>query len=57
MHSGGLRATSNEHLFGEPEQDANSALTELDKGWEMISLNFSFNSHVNFDFYSANNKK
>ena len=32
MVSVGLRTAFNEHLFGEPEQDANTALTELDKG-------------------------
>ena len=33
MVSVGFRATfSNDQLFGEPEQDANTALTELDKG-------------------------
>jgi len=32
MASVGLRTAFNEHLFGEPEQDANTALTELDKG-------------------------
>lgn len=30
----GLRVSAfNENGLGEPEQDANSALTELDKGW------------------------
>lgn len=30
----GLRVGAfNENGLGEPEQDANSALTELDKGW------------------------
>lgn len=32
MVSVGHRTAFNEHLFGEPEQDANTALTELDKG-------------------------
>lgn len=32
MVSIGHRTAFNEHLFGEPEQDANTALTELDKG-------------------------
>ena len=33
MVSVGMRSAFNEHLSGEPEQDANTALTELDKGW------------------------
>jgi hypothetical protein len=32
MVSVGFRTAFNEQLFGEPEQDANTALTELDKG-------------------------
>jgi hypothetical protein len=32
MVSVGLRTAFNEHLFEKPEQDANTALTELDKG-------------------------
>ena len=36
MVSVGLRTAFNEHLFGEPEQDANTALTELDKGIFLI---------------------
>ncbi len=32
MVSVAQRTAFNEHLFGEPEQDANTALTELDKG-------------------------
>jgi len=35
MVSLGLRTAFNEHLFGEPEQDANTALTELDKGSQL----------------------
>jgi len=48
MHSGGLRATSTEHLFGEPEQDANSALTELDKGLRSVRIGEQCEAIVRF---------
>ncbi len=42
MVSVGLRTAFNEHLFGEPEQDANTALTELDKGSLHVLTYYSY---------------
>lgn len=39
----GYRVSSfNDVGLGEPEQDANSALTELDKGYDLLVLLFTF---------------
>jgi hypothetical protein len=49
MVSVGLRTAFNEHLFGEPEQDANTALTELDKGNQHVNMfQLVGNFHLNF---------
>ncbi|XP_057376792.1 integrator complex subunit 7-like [Daphnia carinata] len=48
MASVGLRTAFNEHLFGEPEQDANTALTELDKGLRSVKIGEQCEAIVRF---------